>query len=312
MENLLFIPKSQQYHDNKPKIGKNWVSRHILVENDRKLITCDHEYNLVIAKASNSKPIQRMVGHTDYINEIKALSDGSLISASRDDTLRVWNTFSGVCFLVLNGHEGAVFGIVEIAPLLIITGGSDKTLRLWDLSNKKLNVCTRTYPLKAKCFDLVALPEGKFAATSGCEVNVYDPPSSSLETQPAKTIEASGSIILSLFPLHEEFLLTAGYESSIRLWNWTSNVLVRVFEDAHSLCKILVVANNNLFSLGLHSIRAWNIHTGELLETTARSGNQYKGIVMKNDGSCLIVSKDAKINTWEISKVQNLITTGHC
>ena len=60
--------------------------------------------------------------------------DGSrIVSGSRDDTIRIWDSKSGECLLVLKGHEGDVSS-VSYSPdgSRIVSGSHDDTIRIWD------------------------------------------------------------------------------------------------------------------------------------------------------------------------------------
>jgi WD40 repeat protein len=71
-------------------------------------------------------------------------ADGQLaVSASFDNTLRVWNLESGECLKVLEGHEGSVTSLFLSADgqlAISVSGGafsSDNTLRIWNLESGK-------------------------------------------------------------------------------------------------------------------------------------------------------------------------------
>ncbi len=81
-------------------------------------------------------------GHTRDVNCLAVLGDGvSLASGSRDKTVRLWNTKTGVCTRVLEGHTGLVYCLAVLGDgVSLASGSSDETVRLW---NTKTGVCTR-------------------------------------------------------------------------------------------------------------------------------------------------------------------------
>ncbi|PWY98263.1 mitochondrial division protein 1 [Testicularia cyperi] len=58
---------------------------------------------------------------------------GTLVSASLDETVRVWDLASGEEVGRLRGHSGAV-KCLQVEDEVCITGGSDHSIRIWDLT----------------------------------------------------------------------------------------------------------------------------------------------------------------------------------
>ena len=65
-----------------------------------------------------------------YLNSITQLRDGRVVSASFDDTVKVWNKENFKCLSTLTGHRS--FNVViEMIDGRIATGSSDNYLSLW-------------------------------------------------------------------------------------------------------------------------------------------------------------------------------------
>jgi len=72
-------------------------------------------------------------GHTDVVLGATVLNDGSILSWSRDRTLRVWDTGSGKTTAILEGHGSEVLGAIEIQAGRVLSWSADGTLRMWKL-----------------------------------------------------------------------------------------------------------------------------------------------------------------------------------
>jgi WD40 repeat protein len=74
-----------------------------------------------------------MQGHTNEINRLIQLTDGRIVSCSRDRTVKIWNIVTGACEHTLNGHEGNVVNIFELLDGRIVSchSGKNFSLLIW-------------------------------------------------------------------------------------------------------------------------------------------------------------------------------------
>eukprot|EP00736_Rhodelphis_marinus_P007648 Rmarinus@m.9455 len=64
-------------------------------------------------------------------------------SGSRDKTIRIWESSTGACVCVLEGHNNWVRGLkAHPAGKFLLSVSDDKSMRVWDLSKQR---CLRTY-----------------------------------------------------------------------------------------------------------------------------------------------------------------------
>ena len=73
-------------------------------------------------------------GHKNSVHGTVVLPDGSILSWSYDNTLRVWDMTSGVCRVVLEGHTAAINGALVLANGCVLSWSDDKSLRVWDVA----------------------------------------------------------------------------------------------------------------------------------------------------------------------------------
>jgi WD40 repeat protein len=74
-------------------------------------------------------------GHSDYVYRVAFSPDGKkALSASADQTVRLWEVKTGKELRRLKGHTDLVYG-VAFSPdgTQALSGSSDKTVRLWDV-----------------------------------------------------------------------------------------------------------------------------------------------------------------------------------
>ncbi|KAI7868419.1 WD40-repeat-containing domain protein, partial [Spinellus fusiger] len=78
----------------------------------------------------HGKALHSLVGHTGSVQSLAAYGD-TIVSASEDATLRVWDIATGTCLATLKGH---VMGVtcVLIHNNLIYSGGHDGRIKVWN------------------------------------------------------------------------------------------------------------------------------------------------------------------------------------
>lgn len=78
--------------------------------------------------------IREIKAHADQITALDFdMPFGTMVSASRDDTVKVWDLNAGRCIGSLEGHTASVRAL-QVEDNILVTGSADATVRLWDLS----------------------------------------------------------------------------------------------------------------------------------------------------------------------------------
>jgi len=79
--------------------------------------------------------LRTLSGHSDSVRAVAVTADGKqAISASSDNTLKVWDLATGEELLTLNGHSSSVNAVAVTGDgKQAISASSDNTLKLWDL-----------------------------------------------------------------------------------------------------------------------------------------------------------------------------------
>lgn len=73
-----------------------------------------------------------VTGHSGTVYALAISRDGKkLLSGSLDGTARLWDVASGREILSLTGHSGPVYAVVFGPDDTLITGGNDRTIRIW-------------------------------------------------------------------------------------------------------------------------------------------------------------------------------------
>jgi len=162
--------------------------------------------------------VQRRVltGHREPVSGLAFFGNGiSLVSGSRDRTLRLWNVTTGENFATLSNHLGFVTRMTAVAahPRLSVfaSGGLDGRVRLWDLRGARPLVAVSGHrrPVTALQFDAAGdrLVSGSLDGT----LRLWRWPTQQRE----HTLEEAEPVVA--LALHQTQLLSAG-RNVLRVW----------------------------------------------------------------------------------------------
>jgi len=94
------------------------------------------EKTIVVRDTRTYEPITRCVGHTQQVHSLAfSPDDQSLVSASSDSTVRLWDVHTGACRTTLEGHTDQVFtAVFHPDGRRLASAGRDRGIWIWDLA----------------------------------------------------------------------------------------------------------------------------------------------------------------------------------
>uniref|UniRef100_A0A0N4ZI08 WD_REPEATS_REGION domain-containing protein n=1 Tax=Parastrongyloides trichosuri TaxID=131310 RepID=A0A0N4ZI08_PARTI len=133
-----------------------------------KLVSGSDDFTMFLWEPfDNKKPIGRMTGHQQLVNQVLFSPDSRYIaSASFDKSIKIWDGKTGKYVTSLRGHVQAVYQISWSADSrLLVSGSADSTLKVWNMKNKGLMI-----DLPGHGSDVFAVdwsPDGERVASGG-------------------------------------------------------------------------------------------------------------------------------------------------
>jgi len=177
---------------------------------------------------------RRFVGHSKDVLSVAFSADNrQIVSGSRDKTVKLWNTL-GECKYTIdeNGHSEWV-SCVRFSPNtavpIIVSGGWDKMVKVWSLTNCKLryNLVGHTGYVNT----VAVSPDGTLCASGGRDgtTMLWDlNQGEHLYSLPA------GNIIHSLVFSPTRYWLAAATQSGIKVWDLESKTEIAEINKNHT------------------------------------------------------------------------------
>jgi hypothetical protein len=121
-------------------------------------------------RAFDLHPAFHLQGHEKRVCDVEWSSDGKLLaSASRDRTIRVWNTDYANLRLELTGHVSEVRSLAWCHGGLLASGSQDHTVRIWDRAGREVAEFNHRAPIEC----VASSPCHTFVAAGARDGHVY-------------------------------------------------------------------------------------------------------------------------------------------
>ena len=159
---------------------------------------------------------QVLEGHCDGVKSVAFSPDGTQIaSGSRDETVRVWDTETGVCRHILEGHHYWVSSVAFSPDGAQIASASwDKTIRVWRTST---GVCSKILEGHTRAVTSVAFsPDGTCIASASDDstVRIWRADNGACE----KTLKGHSKVTSVAFSPDGTQLAWSSTDGTIRIW----------------------------------------------------------------------------------------------
>ncbi|TGJ78833.1 hypothetical protein E0Z10_g9936 [Xylaria hypoxylon] len=154
--------------------------------------------------------IREIKAHVDQITALDFdVPFGTMVSASLDDTVKVWDLNAGRCIGLLEGHTASVRAL-QVEDNILVTGSADATVRLWDLSRAHYDPHGSRFGRDDE--------EDDGMAFENPDDQPVDPPEGSMADCPLFVLQAHVDEITALH-LRGDVLVSGSSDKTLRQWD---------------------------------------------------------------------------------------------
>lgn len=218
------------------------------------------------------------------------------VSGSHDGFLRAWDE-RGRCAITLQGHDKAVYAVVNLPDGRVASAGADNTVRIWNLRTAKCETVVRGHSDSIFCLRVLfadpaaaAAQANQLAAASAAAVAGASIPS--LAAPPSARVLPS-------------FRIASGSaDKTIRVWNSSTYKCEATLTGHTGSVLSMAQISESLLATGSldKTIRVWNVDRGRCELVMPGHLSSVSGLAVLDDptrfASC---SYDETVKIWHIS-----------
>jgi WD40 repeat protein len=266
---------------------------------------------------AHSRDRQRAVlhGHTGSVFSAAFSPDGAqVVTASQDNTARLWGAKTGASLAVLQGHTGSVTSAAfGHDGAWVVTASQDNTARLWDAAMGASLAVLRGH--MASVTSAAFSPDGARVVTASQDntARVWDAATgASLAVLQGHT----GSVHAGAFSPDGTQVVTASHDRTARLWDTATGVELAVLEGhrgpvrsaafSPDVARIVTVSDDN-------TARLWDAATGAPLATLGGHAGAVTSAAFSPNGARVVTaSVDNTTRLWDAATAASLaLLLGH-
>jgi WD40 repeat protein len=255
------------------------------------------KYELKPKKDDDDKP--------DCVTKIIELNNvNKLVSSLINGQIYVWDLSAKKIDFSINAHKSAIWSMIKLSNDNIVSGSSDKMIKIWDILSGMSEPTIKLRGHKATVFCLGEIEKNKLL--SGSEdrtIKLWD-----LEQKKCimSLDDPNGSKINCLHILPDPgFIITGGDDNLLKIWNiysdYVPNTLVGHECTIWSITSISDDDTQIASGSSDNTIKIWDLISLKCRFTLEGHENTISSLKLLNNGYLISSSWDKLINIWNLN-----------
>ncbi|MCJ7445052.1 MAG: hypothetical protein MUO26_11100, partial [Methanotrichaceae archaeon] len=259
--------------------------------------------------------LRTLEGHTESVKGVAVIPDSRLaVSASRDNSLKVWDLENGKHLRTLRGHSYWIDAVaVTLDGKKAISASWDNTLKVWDLETGKE---LRTLEGHIEPVVGVAVtPEGRIVVSASRDntLKVWD-----LESgKELKTLEGHTNYVNAIAVTPDgKRAVSASDDGMLKVWDLENGKELMALRGHETLVNAVALTPDGREAISASedkSLKVWDLRTGKELRTLRDHSNWIDAVAVTPNGKQIISgSRDKSLKVWDLESGKELKTLeGH-
>ncbi len=246
--------------------------------------------------------IRTLSGHTNWVRECAVSPSGDfIVSASYDQTLKVWDARTGEERRTLRGHRGRVNGCA-ISPSedTIVSASDDGTLKVWDARTGEERRTLHGHTGEVNGCAISPLGDTIVSASDDSTLKVWD----------ARTGEERLTLLGHTGAVHGcaispagDSIVSASEDQTLKVWDAHTGKERRTLHghtDRVHGCAISPAGDFIVSASYDQTLKVWDAHTGKERRTLGGHTNVVYGCVISPAGDSIVsASGDRTLKVWD-------------